>query len=358
MASLKKLLCRAARFTVIPPQFGLLTSLEELELEIPAIKVPPKEIARNGQDAIVSYCKIVHDSVESHVLNLQDFAFDELPVDVCTVPGLTELYVDRNQISLIPPHPFRTGTGQDAKEEPTDIFDVTSGVVFKGIPDLFDITSLTKISATRNNLVTLPETVSKLTNLLELHLNDNQLTSLPEELGDVQTLTLLTILNNELTVLPVTIGNLSELEVFEADFESKVIAPPHEVTRLRAAKGLSYVLEYMLAFCDARREHEIELIELELVSMPTELLDDDVGAVTSTIKSISLASNKLSKLPTDMYSLAVLSALDLSENNIHELPEGFVEMRALEALVSLPFPLLIPPAHHFSLQVVTRICIL
>jgi len=120
--------------------------------------------------------------------------------------------------------------------------------------------------------------------------------------------------------------------VFEADFESKLIAPPPEVTKLRQAKGISYILEYMLAFVDARRELEIELIELELLTVPTELTDNDVGRVTSTIKSVSLASNKLSILPSDMYSLDALAALDLSENNIHELPEGFVEMRMLEAL--------------------------
>ena len=49
---------------------------------------------------------------------------------------------------------------------------------------------------------------------------------------------------------------------------------------------------------------------------------------------MSLASNKLSKLPSDMYLLAAVQALDLSENMIHELPEGFVEMKALEALVT------------------------
>ena len=252
MVGLKKLMCIQSRFTIFPTEFGHMTSLEHVELELSAIRVPPKEVARNGLEAIVSYCKLVYNSIASHVLNIQDFAFEEVPVDVCTVPNLTEILFDRNQIAFIPPHPFRMGKGKDFKEEIIDIFDVVSGTTFKGIPDLMDMTSLTKISATHNCIVTLPETISKLTNLLELYLDYNALTSLPEELGDAHSLTLLTLLNNELTVLPVTLGRLSDLEVFEADFESKIIAPPREVTKLRKAKGLAYILEYMLAFVDSR----------------------------------------------------------------------------------------------------------
>jgi Leucine-rich repeat (LRR) protein len=94
----------------------------------------------------------------------------------------------------------------------------------------------------------------------------------------------------------------------------------------------------MLAFVDARRELEIELIDLELLSVPRELTENELGKMTSTIKSISLASNKLNTLPSDMYELVNLQALDLSENNIHELPEGFVEMKNLEALVNFSGP--------------------
>jgi Leucine-rich repeat (LRR) protein len=249
------------------------------------------------------------------------------------VPGLTEILLDKNQISLIPPQPFRMSRN-DSRDEVIEIFDIVSGQTFQAVPDMMDMTSLTKISATYNKLVTLPDTIYKLTNLSELYLDNNQLTSLPEELGEVQTLTLLTLLNNELTVLPVTIGQLNELEVFEADFDTKIIAPPQEITKVRKAKGLSHVLEYMLAFTDARRAPEIELIELELMTVPRELMEDEVGKITSTIKSVSLASNKLSKLPSDMYSLASIAALDLSENHIQELPEGFVDMKTLEALVS------------------------
>jgi Leucine-rich repeat (LRR) protein len=333
MFSLRELVCVESRFTIFPTEFGLMTTLEKVELELSAIRVPPKEIACNGLEAIVSYCKLVYDSIASHSLDLREFSFEEVPVDVCTVPGLMEILMDKNQISLIPPQPFRMSKN-DSKAEVTDIFDVVSGQTFQAVPDMMDMTSLTKISATYNKLVTLPDTIYKLTNLSELYLDNNQLTSLPEELGEVQTLTLLTLLNNELTVLPVTIGQLNELEVFEADFDTKIIAPPQEITKVRKTKGLSHVLEYMLAFTDARRAPEIELIELELMTVPRELMEDQVGKITSTIKSVSLASNKLSKLPSDMYSLASIAALDLSENHIQELPEGFVDMKTLEALVS------------------------
>ena len=333
MASLTKLRATESRFTIIPPEFGLLSSLVDCELELGAIKVPPKEVCQNGQEAIVNYCQIVYGSIESHVLVLQDLNFEEVPVDVVTVPGLLEMRVDNNRIKCLPPHPFSNAQlRKDKKEEAVDIFDVVTGDIFKGVPDLFDMYSLRKLSATFNNIVTLPDTVSKLTNLVELLLDNNQLVRLPEELGEVQTLTLLSILHNELTVLPVTLGNLSELEVFNADFDDKIVAPPHEVTRLRGVKGLSYVLDFMLLFCDARRDHEIELIEFDLLSLPTELLDNNVGKLTSTLRSLSLATNKLHILPSEMYSLASLAALDLSENNIHSLPEGFVEMRKLEAL--------------------------
>jgi Leucine-rich repeat (LRR) protein len=338
MASLKGLFCVESRFTVFPTEFGIMSSLEQVELEMGCIKVPPKEIVRNGLEAIVSYCALVYGSLQSHVLDISGFALEELPVDVCTVPNLLEIKFDNNLIMCIPPHPFRKGKGKDLKEEEVEIFDVQTGGVYMGVPDLFDITSLTRISARNNKLVNIPPEIYKLTNLLELRLDDNQLVSLPEELGDVGTLTLLTLLRNELTTLPVTIGKLSDLEVLEADFAFKIIAPPPELTKYIKAKGIAHVLEYMLAFVDARRELEIELIDLELLSVPRELTENELGKMTSTIKSISLASNKLNTLPSDMYELVNLQALDLSENNIHELPEGFVEMKNLEALVNFSGP--------------------
>ena len=76
---------------------------------------------------------------------------------------------------------------------------------------LGNLTHLTSLHLSDNQLTNLPESFGNLTNLTQLYLEGNQLISLPEFLGNLTNLTTLHLEENKLTSLPENLGNLTNL---------------------------------------------------------------------------------------------------------------------------------------------------
>ena len=79
------------------------------------------------------------------------------------------------------------------------------------IEEICQITQLTTLNLSNNNLTQLPVEIGQLTQLTELYLSYNKLTHLSVEIGQLTQLTTLNLMYNNLTHLPVEIGNLSRL---------------------------------------------------------------------------------------------------------------------------------------------------
>ena len=80
------------------------------------------------------------------------------------------------------------------------------------LPDIIgNLTSLTYLGVSDNQLTVLPESIGNLTSLTGLWADNNQLTVLPESIGNLTSLTWLDVHNNQLTVLPESIGSMTSL---------------------------------------------------------------------------------------------------------------------------------------------------
>ena len=193
----------------------------------------------------------------------------------------------------------------------------------KSLPgEIGRLTKLTKLSLYDNQLTSVPAELGNLTNLTRLDLGSNQLTSVPAELGKLTNLTELNLCGNELTSLPAELGRLTKLTVLNLD--------GNQLTEIPAALG------------NLTNLTKLDLRSNKLTSVPGEL-----GMLTK-LSTLYLDGNQLRSLPRELGELANLKALwlegngvsdisclmglgkvkslDLSTNQISELPRGIVDL--------------------------------
>ena len=174
------------------------------------------------------------------------------------------------------------------------------------IEEICQITQLTTLNLSNNNLTQLPVEIGQLTQLTELYLSYNKLTHLSVEIGQLTQLTTLNLMYNNLTHLPVEIGNLSRLTTLYLQ-NNKLTHLPVEIGQLTQLT-------------------ELYLRNNQLTQLPVE-----IGQLTQLTK-LYLSNNKLTQLPVEIGHITQLTTLNLSYNNITQLP---LEIGHLSQLTTL-----------------------
>ncbi len=105
---------------------------------------------------------------------------ERLPKELCQLSALTNLHLTNNQLSTLP-------------------------------PEIGQLKSLTYLSLSNNQLSTLPPGIRQLKSLTNLSLSNNQLSTLPPDIGHLISLTNLYLENNQLNELPPETGQLANL---------------------------------------------------------------------------------------------------------------------------------------------------
>ena len=108
-------------------------------------------------------------------------------------------------------------------------FDLTGAVP----AEIGQLTSMVKLSLTKNQLTSLPAEIGQLTSLRELALDNNRLTSVPAEIGQLTSLKWLHLEFNQLTSVPAEIGQLTALECLVLS-NNQLTSVPAAIRELRA----------------------------------------------------------------------------------------------------------------------------
>ena len=120
------------------------------------------------------------------------------------VERLTELWVDNNLITSLP-------------------------------PEIGRLSNLTKLVLLTNKLTSLPDSIGRLTKLKELNVSYNELTSLPDSIGQLTDLRELNMLSNNLTSLPDSIGRLTKLKELNVSYNPLNAASRTLVAQMKAS---------------------------------------------------------------------------------------------------------------------------
>ncbi len=159
--------------------------------------------------------------------------------------------------------------------------------------EIGQLVNLTQLNLSRNKLATLPHEIGRLTNLTQLDLSDNKLTTLPMEIGQFKRLTELNLSANGLTTLPREVCQLDNLTVLDLS-GNKLTNLPVEIAQLTNLTQLN-------------------LTGNNLTSLPRE-----IGHVTN-LDYLNLSGNSLTTLPREIGQLDHMQFLDLKSNNLVNL---------------------------------------
>jgi Leucine-rich repeat (LRR) protein len=203
------------------------------------------------------------------------------------------------------------------------------------LPDsLGQLTQLTKLNLSDNQLMSLPESLERLTQLTELDLSSNQLTSLPESIGQLRSLLSLQLMYNHLSSLPDSITNLEQLRYLNLGGNKLGVVP--EVLRgLVNLRGLwlwknsldeapSWISEFTSL-------EQLSVHANNLTDLPSSLAELD-QLLDLTVGFEHVGSNPLEKFPTCINGMKKLRELDLYGCQINLIPSWLAQLTALRRL--------------------------
>ena len=86
-------------------------------------------------------------------------------------------------------------------EETANLSLSNSGLTGGIPPEIGNLTNLTGINLSDNQLTSIPESIDNLSNLISLNLENTNLTTIPESIGNLSSLQSLKLMSNQLTSL-------------------------------------------------------------------------------------------------------------------------------------------------------------
>ena len=315
MTSLRELAISGNSIDSLPPIMGVMTGLRELHISENSFERHPSEVV---EAAMVkqSNTKIWHDGKEPATalclwlsrmraaritkdLDAANFSLKRVPNEVLTATTmqLLRLSLECNLLELIP-------------------------------SELNYLSTLTYLNLAHNNLRTIPETIGTMTNLTVLYLNNNKLTRLPIEIGHLRptVLSRLAISNNRLETPPKEMLTSSTRDLLRYYLTS-------EIAMLTGNLDWSWTksMTSMRRICGDVLNWQ-RLVILLLDDNEIKVLDVDMCSEMPYLELLSLARNRIARLPPELAEHTQLHTLRLSQNQITEVPITFGSMRGLHRL--------------------------
>ncbi|KAK1932574.1 Leucine-rich repeat-containing protein 40 [Phytophthora citrophthora] len=220
---------------------------------------------------------------------------------------------------------------------------------------LCSLESLTTLDLSNNELEgCLPDQLGRLDKLRELGLEGNKLTQLPESIGGLVHLEVLRVDSNQLKSLPSTIGNLRNLKTLSAH-SNDISELPVSFSSLTGlftldlkknslvTTGTAFIQLTSIKYIDLR-QNKLEMFPrlpenntcLDQLFLGFNLLRDipvGVLSVKESLTVLDVRDNKLQRLSDRIPQLYRLKTLDVTNNDLHDLPPGFGYLKYLDHLL-------------------------
>jgi len=266
-----------------------------------------------------------------------------LPAEIDNLSSLTSLNLSYNQLETVPESISALPSLEILNLSHTDILT---------LPTTIDaLVNLTALDVGQTNLTTLPTQIDGLANLAHLVLNNTALSALPPEVGSLAKLQLLDLDNTQFSELPTTIENLVQLKTLRlANNEFKTL--PSSITSLTQLVELDLTNNQLGELPDQIGNLR-ELDTLHIYGNQISELPDTIGDLTK-LTALTLDNNDLNSLPATIGNLANLTTLSLNGNQLDTLPGGIGSLTGLTQLLIGKNQLVSLPADIVSLDNLTH----
>ncbi|EQC37062.1 hypothetical protein SDRG_05289 [Saprolegnia diclina VS20] len=249
--------------------------------------------------------------IDLYKLDLSYNQLRSLPEALRELAGLKWLKVKDNQLTRLP-----ASLGSLQLLVYLDVSDNRLNDVPEFVGDLLQ---LRELCVTSNTISSLPSSLGRLEHLETLRLDNNQLTSLPEAIGHLTKLRVLNAQSNQLASLPASFANLlslSSLDLSKNNLGATVVVLD-KMAQLEFADLRNNGLSAFPSLPTTTRLDHLLLGNNKLTSID----DASLARVATSLTVLNIHDNQLNALSADLMSqFAKLKTLDLSNNNLSDLP--------------------------------------
>lgn len=317
LGSLTDLAVGGNQLTQLPASLSLLTSLTALSIDYNRLESLPDGLGQLRRLRFLSLDKNRLTVLPNSIENLDSLRFlwigqnqlRALPTGLSRLRSLTELRIDDNELNILP-----IDIGRLQK---LTVLALTKLPITELPTSVGALANLLVLSITDTHLRSLPDSIGALTNLQFVRLTNNALTTLPSSIGRWQAVTTMDLTGNPLERLPDGIGRMANLT--ELIIDGKQQAP----NGIRG--GNIRQLPDSIIYCN-------QLQTLTIRNQP-QLDANDVFTKAAQMKSLSNLSVvhcNVVRLPDVAWKEVAWHKLDVSENQLTELPLGLLNAPNLQ----------------------------
>lgn len=248
-------------------------------------------------------------------LELQRNFIRKVPNSIFKLSNLTILNLQCNELDRLP-----KGFGQLKNLQLLDL----SSNRFVHYPEILnECTNLLQINLSYNKISSLPKSTNRLIKLAKMNLSHNKLTEI-NDLSGMKNLRTLNLQHNRIGSIKTCASNLQNL--FLTD--NRISSFNDVLPKLRALEieenpmtSISYKDYYPMSMTS------LSLSKAKLASVPAELF-----IKLSRLEKLDLSQNNLTQLPEEISLLNRLVYLSVARNKLESLPVGFSKLTSLKTL--------------------------
>jgi Leucine-rich repeat (LRR) protein len=190
--------------------------------------------------------------------------------------------------------------------------------------------NLRTLSLQDNSIASLPSTLCSCTDLRELNLQNNKLEILPEHIGYLYALKRLHLSKNKLVTLPTSINELIHLEMLDVS-KNKLQNIP-SLSNMRSLTILTVMennIETLPVFPIAGKLATIQFGYNLIREINTEVLEGS----KQSIAELHINNNRISVIPLPIALLINIKVIDVSNNDITDVPCTLGYIKSLHRIV-------------------------
>jgi Leucine-rich repeat (LRR) protein len=298
-----------AQITELPEGIGLMTWLEDLNLQFNKIQKLPQGLFQLK---------------ELKRLNLYGNKLTELPDSFSGLSKLTHLNLSNIELSSIPKSIF-------GLSELESLNLGSNRNISELSPLISELKNLEELDLNRNALMEIPNEIGGLKKLKRLNLSYNKLTGFPEAILNLKGLEWLEIGSQTITELPKSLKDLSSLS--HLDLSSSGLKEVNDsIGDLKSLETLNLEGNDIIAISENIGDcQKLSMLNLQ-GNASLEMIPASVGTLSNLEELNLYGCKKLLKLPTKGSNLTKLRILDLSTCLFTELPDAIFDMKALVEL--------------------------
>ncbi|XP_067932916.1 leucine-rich repeat-containing protein 1-like [Watersipora subatra] len=314
-------------FRFVPEVVTKLTSLEVLDLSNNGVRQIP--------DSLGSLTLL-------RELNLSGNPIEVLPESITALSSLEKLDLSSCEISQLPDSLI-----QLQKLKVLRIISYSKTSIFHGLQSFPEVvtklTSLEELDLSNNWINELPDSLSHLTSMRKLDLSSNPIKVLPESITALSSLEELDLSRCKIRQLPGSFIKLQKLKVLRITGYLKTSIPhglqtvPEVVTKLTSLEELdlsnNYIKKLPDSFIQLQKLKVLRITGYSELSIPHGLQTvPEVVTKLTSLKELDLSHNQINELPDRLDSLTSMRKLNLSSNPMKVLPESITALSSLKEL--------------------------